>query len=100
MSAIIKVKHKTSRGHFEIKITEKEKELRVAYQDSRFKFSINVINIDYPNWNMQFADVRVGMKSIEDKEKLIVKLINVIKTIINQDEQGDFYLGDITLDNA
>lgn len=98
MTTTIEAKHETSRGHFKIEITEKEKETRDAYNDIRFKFSINVKNIDSPSWNIQFADTRGRIKNIEDKEKLVEKLIDEIKIRINQDEQGDFYIGEPTLD--
>jgi len=91
-------KHETQRGHFEIEVIEMENEIRKIYQDVRIKFSIKVKNIDDLNWNIKFADTRGRIQKMEDKEKLVNKLVDEIKIRIDKDEQGDFYIGEPTLD--
>lgn len=75
-----------------------ENEVRNAYKDIRIKFSIKVKNTDNPDWNIRFADTRGRIQKMEDKEKLVTKLTDEIKIRIDKDEQGDFYIGEPTLD--
>jgi len=91
--------HKTeSRGTFEVELIEKGTEERKVYNDVRIKFSINITNTENPMWNIKFADVVGRIRTNEDKEKLITKVIEEIKKRIDMDQQGDFYIGEPTLD--
>ncbi len=91
-------KYGTMRGSFKIEVTEIKNEIRNAHQDIRLQFSINVKNLDDLNWNIKFADTRGRIQKMEDREKLINKLLDEIKIRIDKDEQGDFYIGEPTLD--
>ena len=90
--------YKTVRGHFTIEIVEMENEIRNVYKDIRTKYSIKVRNNDDLNWNIKFADTRGRIQKVEEKEKLINKLVDEVKIRIDKDEQGDFYIGEPTLD--
>lgn len=90
--------YETQRGNFEIEIIEIGFEERKEYKDIRLKFSIKIKINDNPNWKIEFSDVTGRIKKINDKQKLIEKIIDEIKNRINQDEQGRFNIGDLILD--
>lgn len=90
--------HETQRGSFEIEIIKIGFEKRKQYEDIRLKFSIKIKIKDNPNWKIEFSDVTGRIKKIDDRQKLIEKIIDEIKIRINQDEQGCFNIGDLILD--
>ncbi|MCG2695141.1 hypothetical protein L6261_03625 [Candidatus Parcubacteria bacterium] len=93
----MKFNYKTSRGNFIIKVIESEPEKREAYNDVRFKFSITIKCENYPNWKINFSNVRGRISKIEDKERLIDELKNKIKLFIDKDEQGEYSISDLDL---
>jgi hypothetical protein len=90
--------YKTIRGNFEIEVIENEPKKREAYNDIRIKYTIDVKCKDFSNWNIKFADTVGRIQKIEDKDKLLNKLVEEIKKRLDMDEQGDFYIGEPTLD--
>lgn len=90
--------HETQRGRFEIEIIETGFEERKEYKDVRIKFSIKVRCIGNSNWKIEFSDVRGRIESVDNRQKLIEKIISEVKIRINQDEQGRFDIGEPVLD--
>jgi uncharacterized membrane-anchored protein YjiN (DUF445 family) len=90
--------HKTERGNFKIEITQTKVDMRKPYQDFTINFSIDVKNEDYPEWKVKINNVTGRISRMEDRDKLIEKLTEEIKFIINKDEQGDCSVGAPTMD--
>lgn len=86
--------YKTSRGNFRVEIIELSFVERREYKDIVVDFCVNISNEDYLDWKIEIDNPRGMVRKIEDKDKLIKKLKNKIKEIINKDEQGCFCIGD------
>lgn len=91
--------HKNQRGNFEIKILEEEIKERPIYKDIQIIFSVKIENKDDSSWKVIIDNHPAGyIDHIADREKLIEKLKDEIKDVINTDEQGEFYISDPFLD--
>jgi hypothetical protein len=90
--------YKTARGNFRVEISEREIEERSAYSDIRILFSIEIVNESYPEWKVSVANTRGRVNKIEDEGKLVEKLEDEIKSIINLDREGEASIDERILD--
>ena len=91
------IPYKTVRGNFKIDIIEKQNTHRDAYNDISIKFDVKVENVDNPEWIITFPEVIGHITRIEDKNKLVDKIVEEIKKRINLDQPGIFSIGDLTV---
>ncbi len=87
-----------NRGIFEINISEEEINERPAYKDIQIKFSVKIKNKDYPKWKVLINNPFGYISNIADKVKLIERLKDEIRIIINMDEMGEFNIEGRVLD--